>query len=165
MVRFITAPQSAAGYICHLEEHWFTIRSVDGMWWNFDSLLPAPARVGEAYLETYLFTLRQQDWSIYVVEGQLPSCRVTEAGCAHGPGRLWTHAQVHAFCFVTFLACPIFMQQVHQETKLELNSKLSILCESMMSLNDWHAHCISHRQLCPRPSQNAIDVSSSVDGR
>jgi Ataxin-3 len=104
MARFIKMPQSAAGYICHLEEHWFTIRPVNGTWWNFDSLLPAPARVGEAYLETFLFTLRQQDWGIYVVEGNLPNCSTSKASCTPGQGRLWTTAEVRAPWSCT--ACP-----------------------------------------------------------
>lgn len=94
MARFLERPTDAAGYICNLHEHWYTIRPVGGAWWNFNSLQPAPSPVGDAYLDSYLHTLRQQDWSIYVVQGRLPGCDATAADCAHGPGRVWTEAEV-----------------------------------------------------------------------
>jgi hypothetical protein len=91
---FVASPGLAAGYICNLESHWFTIRPVDGSWWNFNSLQPAPTPVGDTYLEAYLNTLGAQNWAIYVVEGKLPSCAVTNAECNNGVGRVWTPEQV-----------------------------------------------------------------------
>lgn len=37
-------------FICHLENHWFTIRKIGGYWWNFDSLQNEPSYVGDFYL-------------------------------------------------------------------------------------------------------------------
>ena len=94
MASFLASPSSAAGYICNLHEHWFTIRPVAGAWWNFNSLQPAPSPVGDAYLDSYLHTLTQQEWSIYVVQGRLPPCDASAAECAHGPGRIWSEVEV-----------------------------------------------------------------------
>jgi Ataxin-3 len=89
-------PISAAGYICHLQNHWFTIRPVRGQWWNFNSLLPAPRFVGLVYLQTLLETLRSEKWSIYVVQGTLPA-HVDPTLVREGhPGHLWTPEEVRA---------------------------------------------------------------------
>jgi Josephin len=97
--RFAAAPGHAAGFICNLEAHWFTIRPVGALgWWNFNSLQTAPSPVGDAYLEAYLGTLREQNWTIYVVEGPLHTCRMSagEAAGMQRGGRVWTPAEVSA---------------------------------------------------------------------
>ena len=87
-------PTKAAGYICNLQEHWFTIRPVHGLWWNLNSLLPAPQMVGLVYLHTYLETLRREDWTIYVVLGTLPiQADQTVTHMSKG-ARLWTPEEV-----------------------------------------------------------------------
>lgn len=81
----------AAGYICNLQEHWFTVRPVAGQWWNFNSLFPAPAPLSTTYLDAFLNTLKAEGWSIYVVRGSLPAA-VTEAATADA-ARLFTPEQ------------------------------------------------------------------------
>ena len=42
------------------QEHWLTIRKIDGSWYNFNSLYPAPEFLGAFYLTAFLATLREQ---------------------------------------------------------------------------------------------------------
>ena len=98
---FAANPGDAAGYICNLDAHWYTIRPVYGSWWNFNSLQTAPSPVGDMYLEAYLSTLRQQNWTIYVVEGTLHPCRVSNEECVsmNQLGRVWTPEEVRIHLF------------------------------------------------------------------
>ena len=95
---FAQNPNAAAGYICNLDAHWYTIRPVYGTWYNFNSLQPAPSPVGDAYLEAYLATLRSQQWTIYVVEGPLHPCKISNAVCVemNRSGRVWTLEEVRS---------------------------------------------------------------------
>ena len=61
-----------------MQEHWFTVRKVNGEWWNFNSLLPAPLPLTSLYLTLFLSTLGQQGYTIFVV--RLRARRVAE-GC------------------------------------------------------------------------------------
>lgn len=65
-------PQDQEAFLCNLQEHWFAIRKVDGEWWNFNSLFPAPAPLSSFYLAAFLDTLRHQGYTIFVVQGQFP---------------------------------------------------------------------------------------------
>jgi Ataxin-3 len=97
MQAFSMDPTKAAGYICNLSEHWFTIRPVHGQWWNLNSLLPAPQMVGLVYLHTYLETLRREKWTIYVVQGTLPIQADVSATYLNSGARLWTPEEVCTF--------------------------------------------------------------------
>lgn len=65
-------PESENAFICHLENHWFCIRKVNGEWYNFDSLLPAPQHLSKFYLSAYLDSLKGFGWSIFLVRGNFP---------------------------------------------------------------------------------------------
>jgi hypothetical protein len=41
----------AEAYICNLHEHWFTLRRIDGQYYNLNSLQDNPTHVGDLYLE------------------------------------------------------------------------------------------------------------------
>jgi hypothetical protein len=87
----------AEAYICNLHEHWFTIRRIDGQYYNLNSLQDNPTHVGDLYLEyvssnkldapvsntkvhgicvgwhsVLLHSLVQSGHSIFVIEGTLP---------------------------------------------------------------------------------------------
>lgn len=59
-------------FVCNLREHWFTIRSIRGQIWNLNSLKKRPQKVSLFYLSAYLGQLREEGYSIFVVEGTLP---------------------------------------------------------------------------------------------
>jgi ataxin-3 len=80
-----------------LQEHWFTIRKVDGDWWNFNSLYPAPESLSAFYLTAYLDSLKQQGYTVFVIRGNLPaSPAATGTQDMDGPGKWWSPEEVGA---------------------------------------------------------------------
>ncbi|GBG67737.1 hypothetical protein CBR_g865 [Chara braunii] len=73
-------PQAEQAFICNLQSHWFTIRKVDGEWYNFNSLFPAPEHLSQFYLNAYLGSLQQSGWTIFVVKGEIPNEMGREGG-------------------------------------------------------------------------------------
>ncbi|XP_057983478.1 ataxin-3 homolog [Malania oleifera] len=65
-------PELENAFICHLQDHWFCIRKVNGEWYNFDSLYAAPEHLSKFYLSAYLDTLKGFGWSIFLVRGNFP---------------------------------------------------------------------------------------------
>lgn len=74
------------------QEHWFTIRRIAGEFWDFNSLFPAPRPLTATYLETFLATLREQGYSIFVILGNLPAQGSPDQGS--GNGAFYTPQQV-----------------------------------------------------------------------
>uniref|UniRef100_A0A0D6QUY8 ubiquitinyl hydrolase 1 n=2 Tax=Araucaria cunninghamii TaxID=56994 RepID=A0A0D6QUY8_ARACU len=84
-------PQNEEGFICHLQNHWFCIRKVDGEWYNFNSLYPAPEHLSKFYLSAYLDTLKGSGWSIFLVRGNFPrECPVSGSDGSNGFGQWLT---------------------------------------------------------------------------
>ncbi|EEF34497.1 ataxin-3 homolog [Ricinus communis] len=65
-------PDLENAFICHLHDHWFCIRKVNGEWYNFDSLYAAPEHLSKFYLAAYLDSLKSSGWSIFLVRGNFP---------------------------------------------------------------------------------------------
>ncbi|KAE8704519.1 putative ataxin-3-like protein [Hibiscus syriacus] len=65
-------PELENAFICHLHDHWFCIRKVNGEWYNFDSLNAAPLNFSKFYLSAYLDSLKGSGWSIFLVRGNFP---------------------------------------------------------------------------------------------
>ena len=66
---------SSDGYICNLNQHWYTLRRFGGSrarWYNLNSTLKTPAYVTETYLELLLTQITEQGYSIYIIRGNLP---------------------------------------------------------------------------------------------
>lgn len=81
-------PELENAFICHLQDHWFCIRKVNGEWYNFDSLYAAPEHLSRFYLSAYLDTLKGFGWSIFIVRGNFPKeCPVTSAEATNGYGQ------------------------------------------------------------------------------
>lgn len=59
-------------FILNLEQHWFTIRRIAGRFWNLDSTKKQPQAVSEFFLSAFLSQMRQEGYSIFVVQGALP---------------------------------------------------------------------------------------------
>ena len=75
------------------QEHWFALRRVAGDWWDFNSLFPSPRPLSEFYLSAYLATLRDQGYSIFVVQGQLPGPFPDPVAAQEAPGAWFTPDQ------------------------------------------------------------------------
>ncbi|EPS59008.1 hypothetical protein M569_15805, partial [Genlisea aurea] len=66
-------PETENAFVCHLQDHWFCIRRVNGEWYNFDSLYAAPEHLSKFYLSAYLDSLKGFGWSIFLVRGNFPT--------------------------------------------------------------------------------------------
>lgn len=74
-------PELEIAFICHLQDHWFCIRKVNGEWYNFNSLYPAPEHLSKFYLSAYIDTLKGSGWSIFAVRGNFPKeCPMSTEG-------------------------------------------------------------------------------------
>lgn len=81
-------PELENAFICHLQDHWFCIRKVNGEWYNFDSLYAAPEPLSRFYLSAYLDTLKGFGWSIFLVRGNFPKeCPMTSGEASNGYGQ------------------------------------------------------------------------------
>eukprot|EP00879_Flechtneria_rotunda_P011637 GHRR01012156.1.p1 GENE.GHRR01012156.1~~GHRR01012156.1.p1 ORF type:complete len:518 (+),score=186.72 GHRR01012156.1:322-1875(+) len=90
-------PQQEAAFICNLQEHWFAIRKLNGEWYDFNSLYPAPEHLSAFYLTAYLDSLNEQGYTIFVVRGDLPAPPASSDGMdTEGPGKWWTPDEAQA---------------------------------------------------------------------
>jgi Ataxin-3 len=48
------------------------MRAVEGEWWNFNSLFPAPQPLSRLHLTEFIASLRASGYTIFVVRGDLP---------------------------------------------------------------------------------------------
>ncbi|CAH9081893.1 unnamed protein product [Cuscuta epithymum] len=84
-------PELENAFICHLRDHWFCIRKVNGEWYNFDSLYAAPQHLSKFYLSAYLDSLKSFGWSIFLVRGNFPEeCPITSSEASNGFGQWLT---------------------------------------------------------------------------
>ncbi|EGG21092.1 hypothetical protein DFA_00967 [Cavenderia fasciculata] len=67
----VANPLKEDGFICNLSEHWFTLRKIQGSWFDLNSI-KKPTFLSDFYVSLYLETLRQQGWNIFVVRGNYP---------------------------------------------------------------------------------------------
>ncbi|KAH1039884.1 hypothetical protein J1N35_041627 [Gossypium stocksii] len=65
-------PELENAFICHLHDHWFCIRKVNGEWYNFNSLYTAPEHFSKFYLSAYPDSLKGAGWSVFLVRGNFP---------------------------------------------------------------------------------------------
>ncbi|KAL5742615.1 hypothetical protein ACOSP7_029347 [Xanthoceras sorbifolium] len=80
-------PELENAFICHLHDHWFCIRKVNGEWYNFDSLYAAPEHLSKFYLSAYLDSLKGFGWSIFIVRGNFPKECPISAETSYGYGQ------------------------------------------------------------------------------
>ncbi|OVA17699.1 Machado-Joseph disease protein MJD [Macleaya cordata] len=84
-------PELENAFICHLQDHWFCIRKVNGEWYNFNSLYAAPEHLSRFYLSAYLDTLKGFGWSIFLVRGNFPKeSMISTAEASNGFGQWLT---------------------------------------------------------------------------
>jgi len=68
----IKNPLDEEAFICNLSAHWFTLRKVNGNWFNLNSLLKTPEYLSNFYISLFLETLRIDGWTVFVVRGSFP---------------------------------------------------------------------------------------------
>ncbi|CAN6471450.1 unnamed protein product [Victoria cruziana] len=100
-------PQLENAFICHLHDHWFCIRKVNGEWYNFDSLYAAPQYLSKFFLSAYLDTLKGYGWSIFLVRGNFPKeCPVSSSESLNGFGQWFTPEDAQRITKVADLSHP-----------------------------------------------------------
>eukprot|EP01096_Ripella_sp_DP13-Kostka_P014205 TRINITY_DN633_c0_g1_i1.p1 TRINITY_DN633_c0_g1~~TRINITY_DN633_c0_g1_i1.p1 ORF type:complete len:195 (+),score=91.33 TRINITY_DN633_c0_g1_i1:78-662(+) len=73
-------PTSEEAFICNHAHHWFAIRKIEGTYYNFNSLLRrGPEAISDFYLAAWLGQLRQEGYSVFVVQGDLPLVNIALA--------------------------------------------------------------------------------------
>eukprot|EP00299_Pterocystis_sp_00344_P015947 c7979_g1_i3.p1 GENE.c7979_g1_i3~~c7979_g1_i3.p1 ORF type:complete len:165 (-),score=48.27 c7979_g1_i3:418-912(-) len=66
-------------FVCNFQSHWFAIRKLFGVWLNCDSTLKKPKVMTETYLSSFLYQLKLDKYSIFIVtNGNLPSSEFAE---------------------------------------------------------------------------------------
>ena len=73
-------PSAENAFICNREYHWYTIRKINGKWYDLNSLNdePGPLLISEFYLEAKLSTIQHSGYTIFVIRGDLPRLYVAE---------------------------------------------------------------------------------------
>lgn len=71
-------PLSMTAYICNLREHWLTIRRFGSQFFDLNSISTVPKLISDTYLSLYLTQLKQSGYSIFIVNGILPTCAADE---------------------------------------------------------------------------------------
>lgn len=69
------------GFICNLRNHWFTLRKFSKIyrWYNLDSTQQQGATyLGENYLSLMLDQIEREGYSVFVVKGNLPTCKADQ---------------------------------------------------------------------------------------
>lgn len=69
-------------FLCHKNDHWFTIRKFGSKWFNLNSLLPRPQKVSCNGSHLSLFAtkeLRDSYTGIFFVIGNLPNAEINES--------------------------------------------------------------------------------------
>lgn len=65
-------PDLQEAFICNHAQHWLTLRKISGKWWNLNSTLDCPKRMGDMYLSAFLQQLESEQYTVFVVRGTLP---------------------------------------------------------------------------------------------
>eukprot|EP01031_Cornospumella_fuschlensis_P036483 gene36483-44260_t len=65
-------PTQQKGFIVNRSEHWIAIRKIHGRWWNLNSTNERPELVSEFYLSALLQQLRDDNFTVFIADGDLP---------------------------------------------------------------------------------------------
>jgi len=71
-------------FILNRGAHWFTVRKIEGEWYNLNSVLPQPKHIPELYLAHELKSLTESGHAVYLVEGKLPPIPATKECTSDG---------------------------------------------------------------------------------
>lgn len=87
---------------------------MDGDYFNFNSLYPAPEALSAFYLTAYLDSLKEQGYTIFVIRGQLPaSPAATGTQEMDGPGKWWSPDEVGGVRDEGVQGCSCQLPQCH----------------------------------------------------
>mmetsp|Transcript_10165 Transcript_10165/g.22169 ORF Transcript_10165/g.22169 Transcript_10165/m.22169 type:complete len:264 (+) Transcript_10165:101-892(+) len=85
-------PLEQQGFVVNRSDHWFTIRQINGKWWNLNSTEEKPVLISGFFLSATLAQLRQDEYSVFIAKGNLPECE--QMGESGKGGRWYTEKQL-----------------------------------------------------------------------
>ena len=77
-------PTLETAFILNRQAHWFTIRRINDRWWNLNSTLLRPEEITPFYLTAFLAQLRADDYSVFIVKGNIPEESTRSFGDGYG---------------------------------------------------------------------------------
>jgi hypothetical protein len=63
---------SNKAFIVNRLNHWFTVRKIRNRWWNLNSMNETPELISDFYLSAFLVQLRTEEFSVFLVKGNIP---------------------------------------------------------------------------------------------
>jgi ataxin-3 len=57
------------GFIINRQSHWFTIRKINGRWWNLNSTSERPEPISAVHLAAFLSQLRSDHYYVFIARG------------------------------------------------------------------------------------------------
>ena len=69
----ITKPHWENGFILNRSSHWYTVRKINGTWWQINSVKQLPEQLTESHLSATLAQLVAENWTVFVVRGDMPT--------------------------------------------------------------------------------------------
>lgn len=81
-------PSEQKAFIVNRSEHWIAIRKIHGKWWNLNSVNDVPELVSDFYLSALLLQLREDGFTVFIVDGAVPDCSDRDSG-GNGQGGEW----------------------------------------------------------------------------
>lgn len=61
------------GFICNSSDHWFSLRRIEGIWYNLNSTNKRmPEIISDFYLSAFLIAVKSQGYQIFSLEGAYP---------------------------------------------------------------------------------------------
>jgi hypothetical protein len=82
------SPESSQAYICNLGLHWFTLRRFGRQYFNLNSLYYVPEFVSTQILQLYLNLIKENGYSVFIVNGTLPECLANQQLSANPIGEM-----------------------------------------------------------------------------
>jgi ataxin-3 len=72
MRRLEAEPSLEVGFIVNRDAHWFSVRKINGKWWDLNSAKETPEPISEFYLGAFLSQLSSDGYSVFVARGHFP---------------------------------------------------------------------------------------------
>jgi len=89
------SPVTQTGYVCNKQNHWFSLRRLNGRWYNLDSLSKrGPTLITDMYLSAHLKSLREDGYTVCVISGKYPVRKQDESAKVEGRGEYFDESKI-----------------------------------------------------------------------
>lgn len=87
-------PTQEEGFIVNRREHWFSIRKINGKWFNLNSTQELPEVISEFHVVASLAQLRNDGFTVFIPRGKLPKAGVLPADVSSHDSKFWVQESV-----------------------------------------------------------------------